>query len=139
VAAIAVFAVGLRSAQLSSDLDDARSALERERAAASVLADPGARTIALAVGSGRLVVDGEGRAVLVLSGLDPAPDGKAYETWVVRGDTPERAGLFAGREGPEIVRLERDVSAGDVVAVTLEDDRGADAPTSAPIVASEPV
>ena len=139
VAAAVAVAVGIWASQLMSDLDDARSALERERAVAAVLADPDARSVALAVGSGRLVVDDDGGAVLVLDELDPAPAGKAYETWVVRDDTPARAGVFDGRDGAEVVKLEREVSVGDVVAVTLEDEGGVDAPTTAPIVASDPV
>ena len=64
VAAVVALALGLWAAGLSSDLDETRAALERERAAAAVLADPDARTVALQEGAGRLVVDdrGAGRA-----------------------------------------------------------------------------
>ena len=81
-------AVGLWATQLSGDLDEARLALERERAAAAVLADPGARGVALEAGDGRLIVAEDGRAVLVLDGLDPAPAGKTYEMWIIEGETP---------------------------------------------------
>ena len=66
VAAVAALAFGLWGASLSSDLDETRSALERERAAAAILADPDARTVGLAGGrrtSRRRRPDG--RAVLV--------------------------------------------------------------------------
>jgi anti-sigma factor RsiW len=138
IAAVITLAVGLWATQLSGDLDDARLALERERAAAAVLADPEARTVALEAGDGRLVVAEGGRAVLVLDGLDPAPAGKTYEMWIFEGETPVPAGIFAGREERDIVGVEGSVETGNRVAVTLEDEL-VPAPTTQPIVASEPV
>jgi len=139
VAAVVALAVGLWATSLSSDLDEARAALEHERAAAAVLADPDARTVALQEGAGRLVVGSDGRAVLVLDELDPAPAGKTYEMWVVAGGTAARAGVFPGRDGTDVVALDAVVDGGDVVAVTVEPQGGVEQPTTAPIVASDPV
>lgn len=139
MAALVALAVGLWASRLSSELDDARLALDRERVAAAVLADPAARTVALRAGDGRLVVDPSGRAVLVLDGLDPAPQGKAYELWIVESGTPRPAGLFAGSEGLDVFGLDGTVDNGDVVAVTVEKKRGVERPTPPLIVASEPV
>ena len=139
MATVVALAVGLWAERLSGDLDDARSALERARAAAAVLADPEARTVALQAGDGRLVVGPEGEAVLVLDGMDPAPAGKTYELWIIEGDTPQRAGLFPGRDGRDVVPVDGTVAEGDIVAVTIEDAAGVDAPTTTPIVASNPV
>jgi anti-sigma-K factor RskA len=141
VAAIVALALGLWTAGLSSDLDETRAALERERAAAAVLADPDARTVALQEGDGRLVVDDEGRAVLVADGLGPAPVGKTYELWVVsHGGDPQRAGLFPGEDdGRDVVRVDGTVEPGQVVLVTVEDAGGVDAPTTEPILGSMPV
>jgi len=137
-AAVVALAVGLWASQLSNDLDDTRLALERERAAAAVLADPASRTVSLDAGQGRLVVGPDGEAVLVLDELDPAPAGKTYEMWIVQDEQPTRAGLFDGHAGTEVVGVEGAVDRGDSVAVTLEDDDGVDAPTSPPIVVSAP-
>ena len=104
-----------------------------------MLADPEARTVALQAGDGRLVVGPEGEAVLVLDGMDPAPAGKTYELWIIEGDTPQRAGLFPGRDGTDVVPVDGTVAEGDIVAVTIEDAAGVDAPTTTPIVASNPV
>jgi anti-sigma factor RsiW len=139
VAAAVAIGIGLWASQLSGDLDDARAALERERAAAAVLADPDARTVALQAGEGRLVVDSDGRAVLVLDELDPAPSGRTYEMWIVSDGTPARAGVFPGRDGLDVVALDGVVAGGDVVAVTVEPQGGVDQPTTDPIVASQPV
>ena len=139
VAAAVALAVGLWATQLSGDLDETRSALERQQANAAVLADPAARTVELQAGDGRLVVTEDGRAVLVLDGLDPAPEGMTYEAWIVPGGelaAANPAGLFAGSDTTDIVGLEGTVEDGDVVAVTVERAGGVDAPTSAPVAAS---
>jgi len=142
VAAVVAIGVGLWASSLSGELDDARATLERERAAAAILVHPDARSVALQAGQGKLVVDPEGQAVLVLDGLDPAPAGKTYEMWIVPGGDvgrASRAGLFPGRDGAEIEGLDGVVRTGDVVAVTVEAVGGVDAPTTSPIVATDPV
>jgi anti-sigma factor RsiW len=142
IAAVVALGVGFWASDLSSRLDETRAALERERAAARVLVDPSARSVSLQAGQGRLVVNQQGEAVLVLHGVDPAPAGKTYEMWIVPGGdivAANRAGLFPGRDGSELERLDGTVRAGDVVAVTIEPAGGVDAPTSAPIIASDPV
>lgn len=142
VAAVVALAVGLWASDLSSQLDETRSALERERAAAALLVDPAVETVALQAGNGKLVVAADGQAVLVLYGLAPAPAGKTYEMWIVPGGNiaaANRAGTFPGRDGAEVVGLDGTVTPGDVVAVTIEAAGGVDAPTTPPIVASNPL
>ena len=140
VAAVVALAVGLWASNLSSDLDETRAALERERAVAAVLADPDARTVALAEGEGRLVVGPDGQAVLVVDGLGPAPAGKTYELWIAaEGGDPVPAGVFPGDDGREIALVDGTVDSGEVVLVTVEQAGGVDAPTTEPIVGTEPV
>jgi anti-sigma factor RsiW len=139
VAAIVAVALGIWAVHLSNHLDATRSALERQRSTAAVLADPSSRAIALETGEGRLVVDADGRAVLVLDGLGVAPAGKTYETWIVERGTARAAGIFAGGTHVDVVGVDGVVGRGDVVAVTVESAGGASKPTSSPIVASQPV
>ena len=129
VAAVAALALGLWAASLSDDLDQARDALAGQRLVSSLLADDSARSVELRGADGRLVVGSDGRAALVVSGLPAAPDGKTYEIWVI-DQVPRRAGLF---DGNGVVGLDRTVPRDATVAVTVEDDGGADAPTSMPI------
>jgi anti-sigma-K factor RskA len=138
LAAAAAVALAIWGASVSSDLDDSRAALAQARAAAAVLADPDARSVSLEQGDGRLVV-ADDDAVLVLNSLDAAPAGKTYEVWVLDGDTPARAGLFPGGEARNVVPVDVPVGPGAQVLVTLERSGGVDAPTSTPIVASQPV
>ena len=138
LAATAALALGLWGAGASRDLDDTRAALERQRAVTAVLSDPDARAVDLETGDGRLVVGDDGAAVLVLDGLGPAPEGKTYEIWVSAGAAPARAGLFDGGDERDVVPVGETVGPGSIVLVTVERAGGVDAPTSQPIVASQP-
>ena len=123
VAAVAAIGLGIWATSLSSDLDGAESEL-------AVLEHPDARTFRSESGQADLVVTPSGDAALVVRTLAPAPDGKDYEIWVFEDGVPRRAGLF---EQPGVALLTRSVEPGQMVAVTLEDDGGVDAPTGAPL------
>jgi anti-sigma-K factor RskA len=138
VAAVVAIAFGAWAASLHGRLGHANSRLAAERDTLSVLSDPSARAVSFAKGSGRLVVTPQGRAVMVVDGLAPAPAGKTYEVWVIKGTTPKRAGVFGGG-GRSVVGVDGSVGQDAVVAVTLERAGGVDAPTGTPLVASEPV
>jgi anti-sigma factor RsiW len=138
VAAVAAIALGAWAVSLHNQLDDTRAALDAQRGTGGILADPRAQTVGLAAGSGKLVVSSGGVAVIVLDGLSSAPAGKTYELWVIQGKTPTRAGLFRGG-GRVVVRIERPVPTGAIVAVTLERAGGVNAPTGTPLAASRPV
>ena len=122
VAATLAIAFGVHSASLSEDLDEVQKAVD-------VLADPAARSVPLEGANGRLVVNSEGEAALVVQGLPAAPKGKTYELWVIREGSPRRAGLFEGDDERDLVLLDEDVEGDATVAVTLEPDGGVDAPT----------
>ena len=69
-----------------------------------------------------------GVAELSVSGLPDAPAGKAYEIWVIEGNSaPKPAGLFTETGDP--VTLTRPAPAGSTVAVTLERAAGSETPT----------
>lgn len=84
--------------------------------------------------SGRVVLTEDGDAVLSAV-MTPAPPGKTYEAWVVRGTVAQPAGLFRG--GRVRLLLTRPLPHGSRVAVTIENRGGARQPTSTPIVLSE--
>ena len=104
VAAVVALGIGLWASNLSSELDETRAALARAGSGAAA-GGPGAQTVALQQGTGRLVVDVDGQAVLVVEGLEPAPAGKTYELWIVPGGdiAASPAGLFPGSDGTEVV------------------------------------
>ena len=139
-AAAVLVAVGasLWATSLSRDLDHERSANESyERAL--LLVGGGAEVTQLADAEGGLLVAPDGEAALVVCGLEPAPEGRTYEAWVIEGETPRPAGLFEGGGGCPPVLLEREVPPGSRVAVTLERAGGAPRPTGRILVTSEAV
>jgi anti-sigma-K factor RskA len=137
-AAVAAIAVGLWATSLSRDLDRERSA-KASYARALQLLGGGAQVTPLADAEGGLLVAGDGEAALVVCGLEPAPEGRTYEAWVLEGQTPRPAGLFPGGSGCPPVLLERTVPRGAQVAVTLERAGGAPRPTGPILVRSEAV
>ncbi len=124
VAACAIAGLAVWTASLHNYLG------KRDRLLA-VLANPGAKHVALNGARGTLVVAPDGRAAVVAS-LAHAPSGKTYELWVIHGGAPEPAGLYPG--GGASVLVARRVDPGATVAVTLERAGGVDAPTSKPLL-----
>jgi len=120
-----------------------REALAVQAHVVRVLSGPRTITAALAPtaegrGSGRVLVDAtSGEAAVVLAGLGPAPAGKVYELWAIRGDRPpEPAGVFAGGAEPSVAaRAETVARPGEVTAfaVSVEPEGGSKSPTG-PIV-----
>jgi anti-sigma-K factor RskA len=115
---------------------------DADRYAAVVAQTIGAKVVPLAatgaVGGvrGSLVIPANGAAPYLILDLPPAPAGKTWEAWVIRGDTPVRAGITDER-GLTTLTLSAAVAAGDVVAVTPEPAGGVDAPTGSPVLAGK--
>jgi anti-sigma factor RsiW len=100
--------------------------------------DHGLRTVPLAGAAGSLVVNGDGRAALVVAGLKAAPSGKTWEAWVIDDGRARPAALFAGGGRTTVVQLGRTVPRGARVGLTLERAGGAPRPTMRPLVTSSP-
>ena len=96
-------------------------------------ADRYAAAVAGAVGA-RGVPPANGAAPYLILDLPAAPAGKTWEAWVIRGDTPVRAGLTDER-GVTTLTLTAAVAGGDTIAVTPEPKGGLDAPTGTPVLA----
>jgi anti-sigma-K factor RskA len=106
-------------------------------ALSTVLSRPGAKLVPLG-GRGAVAVAPNGDAALAIN-VPPAPSGKTYEAWVIRGDKARSAGVFRGRDGTTVVEIDRRVPRGSVIAVTLERAGGVDRPTQKPLAATETV
>ena len=135
-----------RLGQMARETAAAKEALREElaldRGAVELLRDPATRVVDLrgrdgaAAASGRMIWNATGGGHLLVTGLAPAPAGKAYALWAIAGGAPQPAGLFgvdaSGRGGHRIAAdTARDAVQG--FAVTLEPEGGAPAPTG-PIV-----
>jgi anti-sigma-K factor RskA len=88
--------------------------------------------VGLSGANGSLIVSPAREGTLVVRNLDPAPAGKTYEAWVIKGGTPLPAGTFTGGGRVAFV-LTRPVPDGAIVAVTLERAGGVAKPTTMPL------
>jgi anti-sigma factor RsiW len=127
IAACAAIVLGIWAASLHGKLD-------RQQRLAAVLGDPAAQRNVLADDRGTLIVSANGKGVLVVKGLDPAPAGKTYEAWVSSGGSPEPAGTLDGGSKHSLLLLERPVPRGATVLVTVEKHGGSDVPTTKPFL-----
>jgi hypothetical protein len=114
------------------------NSLRNERAHASaleIIVDPASHKVPLDGKRGMVAVARDGRGVLVVDDLAPAPDGSTYVAWVIpRGGKPERAAAFHGENGMTMVKLRMRVPRGATVAATVEQDANVEAPTQTPFV-----
>ncbi len=74
------------------------------------------------------------RAVLVAENMPPAPEGKTYQIWVIKGDTPKPSGLFEPKGDSIAAVVENPVEGADAVAVTVEPEGGSKKPTTDPML-----
>jgi hypothetical protein len=102
----------------------------------------GADTTATPFGEGPLKAKGKvyvspSHGVLLIAGdLPPAPPGKAYEMWIVSEGKAKAAGMFQSAPDGGAMHMQHDTVANhDAVAVTMENEAGADQPTSTPLFA----
>jgi anti-sigma-K factor RskA len=112
-----------------------------------VLSAPQTITAALSAtesgtGTARVLADATtGEAAIVVSGLPPAPPGKIYELWAIRGDVPpEPAGLFAVEStAATIARVARVPRVAEVnaFAVSIEPTTGSKSPTGPIVLAGQ--
>jgi hypothetical protein len=116
-----------------------------DRAAKELVAHPESRLARLAglpiapKASGRIVWNpGSRQAILFVTGLDAAPDGKAYEVWVIAQAAPVPAGVFqVGADGSAVFTLPvvDETARVKTFAVTLEPAAGTKAPTGPMVLA----
>ena len=132
VAAALALIAGLGAVWQPWDDEPARTLTAAER----VIGAPDAERVTLDVAGADATVirsKAEGRAVLVATGMPPAPDDKVYELWL-QDETGhlEPAGLMpAGADNT--VLLKGDASESTGVGITVEPAGGSDVPTSSPI------
>jgi hypothetical protein len=85
---------------------------------------------------GKVYVSPSHGVLLIAGDLSPAPPGKAYEMWIVRDGKAKAAGMFqSAPDGGAMHMQHATVANRDAVAVTMENEAGADQPTSTPLFA----
>jgi anti-sigma-K factor RskA len=134
-----------RAREALAELEVTRVLLAREQGLRDLLGRPATRLVSLGGQAAapraraRVVFDPSTReAFLLVSGLDRAPEGKAYQVWVIATGAPVPAGVFqVEAEGRAVFRLSdvAETSRARTFAVTLEPAAGVPAPTGPMVVA----
>lgn len=107
----------------------ARSAEQRASQVAAMATDPDRVEINVPVstgGHGTVIASG-GAALFRTSDIKTLPDDQVYQLWILRGDTPQSAGLL-GRGG-ELEAFVEGVRPTDALGLTVEPDEGSNRPT----------
>lgn len=133
------------AARVAAELLVARRDLGEAVAFRALLQRPESRVTTLAglapapKARARVIFDpGTREAVLVASGLDPAPEGKAYEAWVIASGAPVPAGVFRpDPQGRAVLKLPivEATAAARTFAVTIEPEGGSPGPTGPMVLA----
>lgn len=128
------FLAGMQAAEAEEPAAQARGA----RTAIEILSKPGSEQLPLAGSAGRVVlaVGPAGGAALLLDDLGPAPEGGSFQAWVLgpNGEPAVPAAVFAGTEVAVPLRVR--VPRGARVAVTVEDEDGAETLVQTPRLAA---
>ena len=154
VAALALFAAvyfGGRERGIAEQANQLRDRLRRQdielthlNEAFAILSGPDTTVTSFGAGrqqppKGKVFLNPTQGMMLIASNLPPTAPGKTYEMWVFRkgNPKPERAGEFQSQSGGTALHIRRgavDVAALAAIAVTLENEGGADQPTSQPLI-----
>jgi anti-sigma-K factor RskA len=127
-------------ARLSTEIEQTNQQLRRDRELIGILTSPGVRRALLSGTSvapsarATIAYDPSGQAILLATGLPPAPAGKAYQLWFIVGKQPLPGKLFSPRgTGEGFLSDHVPAAALDaaVFAVTLEPENGGNTPTGA--------
>ena len=88
---------------------------------------------------GRIFVNKSMGVLMIANNLPKAPSGKAYEAWIIpKGGKPIPAGMFQSDENGSAMHMIRQVDPNaNLVAVTLEPEKGSDQPTSTVLFAAQ--
>jgi anti-sigma-K factor RskA len=130
-AAVAAVALGVHGAAGDRELDAAQ---QEQTSLNAVLTAPDASTLKGTgrTGSATLVVSrGQGKAVLLASGLPVLDAGHAYQVWFIGTGGPISAGLMEPESPHQMRPMLADVPPGtDRIGITVEPARGSHGPTT---------
>lgn len=123
-AAAAVLALGSTSVMLYNSVQDGNANERRIVAALDILSEPRASLAQLSASRGKasgiVAIAPDGRGVLIVDGLQPAPPGKVHELWLIADGQAHPIDVFDVDAERIIVPLQIEGSGFDAAAVTIE-------------------
>jgi anti-sigma-K factor RskA len=140
-AAVLVAVGGLAGAMLfgvsDGDLEDENG---RQGALVRAVAEGNARRDTFEDGAMRANVvyaPGADSAFALLAGMPELPSGKAYQAWFIADGAPRPSNVFSSVEDGVWLESPGSVTGFAAMALTIEDEEGADAPSQAPFMVVE--
>ncbi len=134
VAALAVAALLLLAAAFFVASNRHRN--QEQSAAFAILSGP--RTTEVSFGGGKVFVNPTRGVLLIASNLPRTAADKIYEMWIIpKGAKPVPAGLFQSQNDGSAMHVRQgtvDLASTAAVAVTVENEAGADQPTTTPLI-----
>ena len=131
------------SARLQGEMRAQGAEITRLTEAFAILNGPDTREATFGKGQpqpprGKVFLNPAQGVLLMASNLPPAPSGKLYEMWVIpKTGKPVAAGMFQSQNDGTAMHVRRgavDLDATGAVAVTVENESGADQPTTQPLI-----
>ncbi len=131
------------SARLRSEISTQGNEITRLTEAFAILNGPDTRETTFGQGQpkpprGKVFLNPAQGVLLMASNLPPAPTGKLYEMWVIpKTGKPVAAGMFQSQNDGTAMHVRRgavNLDATGAVAVTVENEAGADQPTTQPLI-----
>lgn len=135
-----------RVAHLEQQAERAKQQMAQQQEAIEIVSAPGARVSQLAGtkevpgAHGLVAYDLNGRAMLIVKGLPQPPAGKAYQLWFIAGGKPIPGRVFvtdALGDGTVSDRMPAAALNASGFAITLEPEKGVQAPTGAVYLSSQ--
>ncbi|HEX2052871.1 MAG TPA: anti-sigma factor [Actinomycetota bacterium] len=124
-------------------LNRQQEVLTAQREALALIGSPDAQVLAMAPADGPSSASGrafvspdDGRAAVVVAGLDRPRDDDVYTLWVIEGGTPRRVSDFTPEEGQAVVPVDESVETGSTLAVTHEPNPGNTSPEGPVVLAA---
>jgi len=132
-----------QASQLSDAMSRQTAQIARLTQAFAILSGP--RTAEVSFGGseprppqGKVFVNAARGVLLIASNLPRTPADKIYEMWIIRkGANPVPAGLFQSQDDGSAMHVRPgtlDLASAAAVAVTVENQAGADQPTTTPLI-----
>jgi hypothetical protein len=131
------------SSRLRSEIRQQGNEIIRLTEAFAILNGPDTRETTFGKGQpqpprGKVFLNPTQGVLLMASNLPPAPSGKLYEMWMIpKTGKPVAAGMFQSQTNGTAMHVRRgavDLDATGAVAVTVENESGADQPTTSPLI-----
>ena len=72
----------------------------------------------------------------IVKGLEPAPEGKDYQLWLLGDEAPVSGGTFDAEDGFIVLPTDLDAADFSGAAVSVEPDGGSEGPTTEPFLVS---